>query len=93
MAAHPGPEESEGGPARSAARIERLDRFPVGVVGVVHEVEAGSDDIERLQAMGVCPGRRVMLVRRGDPMILRVLGSRIGVSARLAERISVRSDE
>ncbi len=93
MATHPRQDESGTVPPRSGLRIERLDQFPVGRVGVVHEVQAGSDDIERLQAMGVCPGRRVMLVRRGDPMILRVLGSRIGVSARLAERISVRADE
>ena len=39
--------------------------------------------------MGICQGRRIMLVRRGDPLILRVLGSRIGLSARLALKVSV----
>ncbi len=47
------------------------------------------EEIDRLKAMGICQGRKVMLVRAGDPLILRVLGSRIGLSARLAHRVSV----
>ena len=39
--------------------------------------------------MGVCVGRRLMLVRPGDPMIVKVLGSRIGISARLADQVMV----
>ncbi|MCC7191905.1 MAG: ferrous iron transport protein A [Phycisphaeraceae bacterium] len=57
--------------------------------GVVIEIEAPDDDADRLKAMGVCVGRKVELIQRGDPLILRVLGSRIGLSARLARRIKV----
>jgi len=39
--------------------------------------------------MGVCIGRRLMMIRAGDPMIVKVLGSRIGISARLAQRVQV----
>jgi Fe2+ transport system protein FeoA len=67
----------------------RLDQLEIRHCGTVAEVEADAFEAERLMAMGVCRGRRVMLVRRGDPMILRVLGSRIGVSARLAARVLV----
>lgn len=66
-----------------------LDRVEAGHCGLVHEVRAGETEIEQLQAMGVCAGRKVMLVKTGDPMILKVLGSRIGVSARLASRVMV----
>jgi Fe2+ transport system protein FeoA len=66
-----------------------LDRLRAGCCGTVLEVLADDEDVDRLKAMGICEGRKVMLVRRGDPLILRVLGSRIGVSARLAARVRV----
>lgn len=66
-----------------------LDRLKPGRCGTVREVQAGEEEIDRLKAMGICQGRKVMLVRAGDPLILRVLGSRIGLSARLANQVSV----
>jgi len=66
-----------------------LDRLKPGRCGTVTEVQAGEEELDRLKAMGICQGRKVMLVRAGDPLILRVLGSRIGLSARLAVRVSV----
>jgi Fe2+ transport system protein FeoA len=57
--------------------------------GVVAMVEAPDGDLERLMAMGVCGGRTVELVQLGDPLILKIYGTRIGVSARLARRILV----
>ena len=66
-----------------------LDRLKPGRCGTVREVQAGEEELDRLKAMGICQGRKVMLVRAGDPLILRVLGSRIGLSARLASRVSV----
>ena len=66
-----------------------LPRLLPGRCGIVSELLSDEDDIQRLQAMGICRGRKVMLVRRGDPLILRVLGSRIGVSARLAAKVEV----
>lgn len=57
--------------------------------GRVDSVEAQDSDLERLMAMGVCGGRLIELVQVGDPLILRVYGTRVGVSARLAERIRV----
>lgn len=57
---------------------------------MVSRMDGEGADVERLKAMGLCLGRRVELVRAGDPLILRVLGVRIGVSARLARGIAVR---
>jgi len=57
--------------------------------GVVQEVEAPDGELERLMAMGVCGGRTVELVQIGDPLILKVYGTRVGVSARLAAKIKV----
>ncbi|MDX1501394.1 MAG: FeoA family protein [Thermoanaerobaculia bacterium] len=66
-----------------------LSRLLPGRCGVVISVEAGDAEIEQLKAMGVCEGREVMLVQAGDPLILRVMGTRIGVSARLAASVRV----
>jgi len=57
--------------------------------GVVQEVEAQDEELERLMAMGVCGGRTVELVQLGDPLILKVYGTRVGVSARLASKIRI----
>jgi Fe2+ transport system protein FeoA len=55
----------------------------------VVEVSAADDDAVRLKSLGLCIGRRVQLVKLGDPLIVRVLGTRVGLSARLADCVSV----
>jgi Fe2+ transport system protein FeoA len=55
----------------------------------VAAVRAGEEEVDRLKSMGLCVGRRLMLIRAGDPMIVKVLGSRIGISARLAQQVMV----
>lgn len=67
----------------------RLDQVGAGHCGLVLDVLAGEDQIDHLKAMGVCIGRKVMLVQAGDPLILKVLGTRIGLSSRLAARVLV----
>lgn len=39
--------------------------------------------------MGVCVGRRIQVVKTGDPMIVRILETRIGLAARLATFVYV----
>jgi Fe2+ transport system protein FeoA len=62
---------------RDIARVTRLDGEHEGVV--------------RLKALGVCVGRRLELVKAGDPLIVRVLGARVGLSALLASVVYVES--
>lgn len=57
--------------------------------GLVRDVAAPEGELERLMAMGVCGGRIVEVIQRGDPLILKVYGTSVGVSARLAEHIQV----
>jgi len=66
-----------------------LDQIQPEHCGMVAAVRAGAEELDRLKSMGVCVGRRLMLVRAGDPMIVKVLGSRIGISARLANQVMV----
>ena len=67
----------------------RLDEIEPGHCGIVREFAAGEGDADALKTMGVCVGRKVMLVQAGDPLILKVMGTRLGVSARLAARVQV----
>ena len=67
----------------------RLNELPLRVCGIVREIETADEDARRLKMLGVCAGRRVELVRNGDPLILKVFGSRLGLSAALAARVRV----
>ena len=67
----------------------RLDELPPRVCAVVRSVETDDEDTQRLKTLGVCLGRRVELVRVGDPLILKIFGSRLGLSAELARRVRV----
>ncbi len=60
-----------------------------GQCGRISRMDAESEEILRLKSMGVCVGRKVQILRSGDPLILMVLGTRIGLSARLAEHVWV----
>ena len=67
----------------------RLDELAPCKCGVVRTIEAPDEELQRLMAMGVCADRIVEMIQPGDPMIIRVYGTRIGVSARLGNRIVV----
>lgn len=81
-------------PERVLAMMElgdlRLDQLQPHQFGVIQDIEAADDDSERLMTLGVCSGRTVELIKAGDPLILRVFATRIGLSARLAARVIVR---
>ena len=72
-------------------RIETvlLSALTAGAHARVVEVVAANDDIRRLQALGVCVGRRLQLLKAGDPMVITVVGARVGLSARLAAEVRV----
>lgn len=58
-------------------------------VGLIRAVTAEPDDAARLKALGLCIGRRVQLVKAGDPLILRLFHSHLGLSVLLARQIQV----
>lgn len=72
-----------------AAALVRLDELAVRVCAVVRRVDTDDEDTNRLKTLGICLGRRVELVRVGDPLILKIFGSRLGLSASLATRVHV----
>ena len=76
-------------PAAESSELVSLSGAPAGAVARVVCVSADSDDAARLMAMGLCVGRRVRMVRAGDPLIVSVVGARVGLSARLAAGVLV----
>lgn len=71
------------------ASLVRLDALPPRTCAVVRRIATDDEDSRRLKTLGICVGRRIELVRAGDPMIVKVFGSRLGVSATLATRVQV----
>jgi len=72
-----------------AETLVRLGELQPKVCAVVRRIETEDDSMERLKALGICIGRQVELVKRGDPLIVRVFGSRLGISSRLANHVLV----
>ena len=69
--------------------LVRLDELPPRICAVVRSIETDDEETLRLKTMGVCVGRRIELVRKGDPLVLRIFGSRLGISSSLAKRVQV----
>ncbi|MFT5240403.1 MAG: Fe2+ transport system protein FeoA [Candidatus Promineifilaceae bacterium] len=69
-------------------RIPLVDLAP-HTFAQIADIAAPDQEKERLMSLGVCPGRTVELIMSGDPMIIRVLSTRVGLSLRLAETIVV----
>jgi Fe2+ transport system protein FeoA len=53
------------------------------------DVAGDGDDALRLKRLGVCAGRNVEVMRTGDPMVLNVIGTQIGVSRLAAQLVTV----
>ena len=69
--------------------LVRLANLPPHICGIVRDIETDDEEMERLKMLGVCRGRRVEIVRGGNPLILKIFGSRLGLAAGLAARVHV----
>lgn len=66
-----------------------LDEMPTHGCATVRAIDMADEDSQRLKTMGLCIGRQVELLKRGNPLIVRVFSSRLGLSASLANRVRV----
>lgn len=71
------------------AEMAPLPTFSPGTVLRICRVDAEGDDAVRLKRLGLCVGRETRLVQVGDPLVLLVVGCRVGVSRPLAGLIYV----
>ena len=56
-------------------------------------LDASGDDSIRMKRLGICEKRSLEIVNCGDPMIVKVCGSQIGISRQLAGLVTVRQLE
>jgi len=87
------------GPTPDSAPIAAADsgvmsaaQLSAGECGLICAIEGEREDLERLKVMGLCLGRRLHVIKPGDPMVVSVMGTRIGIARELAEYVSVRAD-
>lgn len=66
-----------------------LDRLPKGVPAVISAVRVSDEELARMQAMGVCEGRPIHVMRAGSRMIVCAAGTRIGLDRKLAAEVTV----
>jgi len=74
--------------AMNATKL-RLNQISSGEQVTVCGLEENDLTMDRLKAMGLCLGRQVEVVRQGNPLVMHLLGARIGLSGRLAKKILV----
>ena len=63
--------------------------LPKNAVCAVHAVDASEEHTLRLAGLGLTAGREVRIVKRGEPTIVQVYGTRIGIAKSLARGIRV----
>jgi Fe2+ transport system protein FeoA len=55
-------------------------------------VEAEGQTAIRLKRLGICEGRKIELLGRGDPMIVRLGEARVGLSRQLAQCVVIQTE-
>lgn len=63
--------------------------LPKNAVCAVRAVDASEEHTLRLAGLGLTAGREVRIVKRGEPTIVQVYGTRIGIAKSLAQGIRV----
>ena len=58
---------------------------------IVTRLDLRTEDAIRLKRMGICEGRQIQLVQKGDPLIVRVVGCRVGIASRREEKLAAAS--
>jgi len=69
-----------------------LSTLPVGQTGHLHEARLDEASVRLLRALGLSDAEAFRLCKAGEPCIVQVGATRIGVSGRVASRIYVIPD-
>jgi Fe2+ transport system protein FeoA len=76
----------------TAIRPVALSSLPTGASGRVHDPQLDEESAGLLRALGLSISREFRLCKTGEPCILQVGATRIGVSKAVAARILVVPD-
>ena len=68
---------------------QSLIDLPKNAVCAVQAIDASEEHTRRLAGLGLTAGREVRVVKRGEPTIVQVYGTRIGIAKSLARGVRV----
>lgn len=73
----------------TATRRQTLGDLPNNAIGSVEAVTATDEQSLRLAGLGLSVGREVRVVKCGEPLIVQVYGTRIGLAKSLAAHVHI----
>lgn len=76
-------------PSGSRARAVRLTQLTTGSVARLHATELGADDCALLRALGLSDQCLLRVCKAGEPCIVQVRATRIGLSKAVARGLFV----
>jgi Fe2+ transport system protein FeoA len=76
-------------PAATREATRRLSELEVGDVARMVEATIDPEDQSLLQALGLTDNSRLRVCKRGEPCVVQVRATRIGISSRIARHITV----
>jgi len=79
-------------PPGAEPRLRRLSELDGGSVARLHQRELSDGEACLLSAMGLTAGCRLTVRVGGDPCVVEVRATRIGIARALAEKLIVLSD-
>ncbi|KAB2965317.1 MAG: ferrous iron transport protein A [Thermoanaerobaculia bacterium] len=79
-------------PAGKDRRLSRLSELAGGAVARLHQRELSDGEACLLSAMGLTAGCRLVVRIPGDPTIVEVRSTRIGIARSIAEKLLVLSE-
>lgn len=66
-----------------------LSELPVGAVARLHEARLDAEGCHQLQSLGLTGSSKFTLCKKGEPCIVQVRSTRIGISRAVARHILV----
>lgn len=66
-----------------------LSDIEPGSAGRVKSMSVPLEISKYLAGLGICEGRDIHIVKRGEPYIVRTYGSRVGIESSLVKQIQV----
>lgn len=69
-----------------------LSDLPAGAICRVDAVSLEAERAARMAGLGISVGRQVRIVRAGEPIVVQVYGSRIGLAHALARHVLVKTE-
>jgi len=72
-----------------APGLQRLTDLPVGAIARVHDADLDGESRALLRAIGLTDQSVLRVCKQGHPCVIQVRATRIGMSSRIAQQVTV----